>query len=138
MKKETNRTKNIKLTVLSLFVILIVLWIVVSVVFIFVYANLNDMPMEETLKILTSLPFILYLCTVFLVGTLILCKIILTIRILNNYVVLDSDEINKMIAKSTAPFREKYYLIYNATKQKDNIIILLRKQLEKLQTKIKK
>jgi len=138
MEKEKNRAKTIKLTVLSLFFILIILWIGLSFVFVFVYANFNGIATEETSKIFSSLPFILYLCAIFLVGSLILFKIIITVRILDNYAVLDSEEINKMVAKSTAPFREKYYLIYNTTKQKDNKLMLLRKHLEKLRAKIKK
>ena len=138
LEKEKNRAKTIKLTVLSLFFILIILWIALSFVFVFVYVNFNGMAIEEVSKIFTSLPFILYLCTIFLIGSLILFKIIMTVRILDNYAVLNSDEINKMVAKSTAPFREKYYFIYNTTKQNDNKLILLRKHLEKLQSKIKK
>jgi len=138
MKKEKNRVKSIKLTVLSLFIILIILWIILSIVFVFVYVYFYDIAIEKPSKIFTSLPFILYLCTIFLVGSVVLFKIIMTIRILDNYAILDSNEINKMIAKSTAPFREKYYLIYNSAKQKDNKLTLLRKYLEKLQTKAKK
>ena len=137
-KKEINRAKSIKLTVLSLFLILIVLWIILSIVFIFAYASYSGIAKGETSKIFTSLPFILYFCAIILVASVILVKIITTINALNDYAVLDSDEINKMIAKSTAPFREKYYLMYNTTKKNDNKLTLLRKHLEKMQIKINK
>jgi uncharacterized integral membrane protein len=132
------RVKTIKSTILKLFFLIIVLWIAISILFVFAYTSFNEIPMEKTLKIFSSLPFILYICAIFLVGTLVLFKIVTTTRILDNYAILDSEEINKMIAKSTAPFRERYYLIYNTTKQKDSKITHLRRHLEKLQTKIEK
>ena len=137
MQKEKNRVKTIKSTILKLFLLIIMLWIIISILFVFIYANFNGIAIEETFKIFFSLPFILYLCAIFLAGSLVLCKIVLTIRILDNFAVLDSYEINKMIATNTAPLREKYYLVYNTTKQKDKKLVLLRKDLERLQNKIK-
>ena len=138
MQKEKNRVKTVKSTILKLFLLTIILWIGLSVLFIFAYASFNGIAKEKTFKIFTSLPFILYICAIFLSGTLILFKITTTTRILDDYAVLDSEEINKMIAKNTAPFREKYYLLYNTTKQKENKIVQLRKHLEKLQNKSRK
>jgi len=134
---EKNRATTIKLTVILLFLTLILLWLIAFAAFIFIYTSLNEMTTEDALEILSSRPFILYLSTISLISILLLYKVIVTVKILDNYAVLDSHDINKMVAKSTAPFREKYYLIYNSSKQKDNKIMLLRKNLEKLQSKAK-
>ena len=132
MSKEKNRIKTIKSTILTLFLIIIVLWIGTSILFIFVYANLNGISKVETSKILLSLPFIFYICAILISGLVIFFKIVIMIKTLDEYALLDSNEINKLIAKNTAPFRERYYLLYNTTKQKERKIITLRKQLEKL------
>ncbi len=134
---EKSKAKTIKFTILWLFIILIILWIAISVLFTFIFANFNGQKIEETLKIFTSLPFILYICAIILTGSLILYKIIITIKILDNHAVMNSEEINKMIAKNTAPIREKYYLLYNNSKQKDRKLNLLRKDLEKIYIKSK-
>ena len=131
-RKEKNRAKTIKITVLLLFFILIILWIACSIFFIYIFADFNEMDREEILKIFNSKPFIVYLCTIFLVWSLVFCKIILTIMLLDDCAVLNSEDINKMIAKNTAPLREKYYLLYNTTKQKEKKLTLLRKYLEKI------
>ncbi|MCL2294506.1 MAG: hypothetical protein FWC36_06555 [Spirochaetes bacterium] len=136
-RKEKNRVKTIKFTMLMLFSLIILLWVVLSVVFIFAYTNFIGAPAGEAFAIFSSLPFILYLCAISFAGMFILFKITITTRILDNYAILSSEDINRMIAKNTAPLRERYYFLYNSARQKDKKITLLRKHLEKLHAKNK-
>lgn len=124
---KTNRTETIRKEMFHLFIIIFLFSGLSSA------AGLSYFIIFNGKNMLIVIPLILM---AFAAWVFIFIRLVKILKPLEEYTLLDSSEINRIIAKNTAPLRKKYYILYNIQKEKDKKIILLRYNLERLYIKI--
>ncbi len=125
---NTNRTDIIRKEIFRLIIVIFSF----SVLSTAAVSTLFIIYRSKTMLIIILSIMIIFSCWVFFFTQLV--KIL---RPMKEYTLLDSSEINRIIAKNTAPIRKKYYSVYNLQKEKDKKMILLRYNLERLYIKIR-
>ena len=127
---KMNRSESIKNNVFRLFLLIFTVFALLSLML----AAAAFMARPDL-----SLALIIIPCTLSLLSItiLIFSKLYRVLKQLDDFAILDSNEINVIIAKNTAPFRRKYYNQLNINKEKTEKITLLRSDLNKLYIKLK-
>ncbi len=125
---NTNRTDIIRKEIFRLFIMIFSFSVLSAAAVSTLFIILNDKAM---------LIIVLSITVIFSCWAFFFTQLVKILRPMKDYTLLDSSEINRIIAKNTAPIRKKYYSIYNLQKEKDKKMILLRYNLERLYIKIR-
>jgi len=127
---KLNRSESIKKNVFRLFLLIFAVFSLLSLML----AAAAFMARPDLSLALIIIPYSLALLSITI---LIFSKLYRILKQLDDFAILDSNEINVMIAKNTAPFRRKYYIQLNINREKTEKITLLRRDLDKLYIKLK-
>lgn len=130
--KKFNRAETIKKKIIQLLLLLLgfYLLIVAAIITVCLWPSFNFKG---------TIPAAITLCTllIFVVTPCFLFKATVILKPLSESVLLDTDEINKMLDKSTAPFRQKNYHLLKLLQKKDEETAILKEELEKIYFKLK-
>ncbi len=130
---KSNRSELIKKRVIFLFFCFFMFYLVLSGIFAgaawFLYSGKTHFSIIPL--------FILYIFITIAGSAILYFRLYAVLTQLDDFALLDSSEINSMIAKNTAPLRKKYYFLYSIYKENEKKMICLRNDLERLYIKLK-
>ncbi len=137
-----NRAELIKGKIKNLFLLLFLIWVFVSLSMsaafcLSAFSAAGTSAERKSILFYTVIIFSLSFIAAVSSAVFFYFRLLSVTAVLDSCAILDSSEINSMIAKNTAPFRKKYYYLYNIHSGNTRKIKLLRSDLERLYSKLK-